>query len=72
MFQSIKRVIKLWHHREDTWEVEYFRKWLEKEAIQEGQIINTFWGGAFIPMKMFKFQYLGRYKGKKIFKEVKQ
>jgi len=62
--------IELAMNYEDSWDVAYCRKYLEKDAKNVGQTIEYFQGGAFSPMELWRFQYLGIKKGKKVFKQL--
>lgn len=61
---------RLKHYSKDHFDVRYFRATLEKEAKTVGQEIEVYFGGAFNPIEIHKFEYLGDYKGRKVFKKI--
>lgn len=62
---------ELWYHSEDSFHVAYSRKYLNRANPKIGEVITCVFGGAFNPAELWKFKFLGEYKGRKIFKELK-
>lgn len=63
---------RLKYYSKDHFDVRYFRKSLEKDAKSVGETVEVWFGGAFNPVEIYRFKYLGEYKGRKVFKKITQ